>query len=87
MDLHPGSIPTAHRPVNGTKGPLPHGPVSKTRPWATSSQESQVCQGVAPPAQFAWVRARMRYADPTDPSAAKRTADAPPPTGISEFET
>ncbi len=66
---------------------LPSGQVSKTRPSGTSSQDSQVPHGVAPPAQFTLVPPRMRYAVAIDPSARKRTAEAPPISGTSEFET
>jgi len=59
---------------------------SWTWPTGFSSQDSQVPQGVGPPAQFWLVSVRMRYASAISPAALKRSAPAPPVKGISLFE-
>ena len=64
----------------------PVGSHSHTRPSSTSSQDSQVPQGVPPPEQFWAVPLRIRYASATCPRRSKRIAEAPP-WRVSEFET
>ena len=61
-----------------TPGPSPAGSHSHTRPVLVSSHDSQVAQGVAPPAQFRLVPDRIRYASTTSPLASNRTAPTPP---------
>lgn len=69
------------RPIAGrrTAAFTPQGSVSYTYPRVTSSQDSQVFHGVAPPAQLLFVSARIRYADVTVPEESNFTALAPPP--------
>ncbi len=69
------------RPIAGrrTAAFTPHGSVSYTYPRVTSSQDSQVFHGVAPPAQLLLVSPRMRYAEVTVPEALNFSAPAPPP--------
>ena len=43
--------------------------------------------GGGPPAQLTFVPPRIRYAAVIAPSAANRTAEAPPTSGTSELET
>ena len=64
----------------------PVGSHSHTSPDSTSSQDSQVPQGVPPPEQFWEVPPRIRYASATLPRRSKRIADAPP-WSVSEFDT
>src|SRR5918999_1724695 len=70
-------------------GRTPVGSHSHTRPSSCSSHDSQVPQGVGPPAQLEVVPARTRYARSTAPLGANSTPETPPPpgAGISELAT
>ena len=76
--------PIAGRATAAFAGPV--GGHSQMRPAGCSSPESQVPHGVAPPAQFPTVPARIRYALVMVPADEKRSALAPPVIA-SEFET
>ncbi|MNQ94885.1 hypothetical protein D3C85_1104230 [compost metagenome] len=61
---------------------------SQTMPLAYSSHDSQVFQGVGPPAQFVVVPFRIGYESTTVPFLSKRNAPTPPPFAlISELLT
>jgi hypothetical protein len=79
-------------PVKRRNGETPRSgvisPISmfQASPASCSSHDSQVPHGVGPPAQFALVPPRMRYARAMEPSGRKRIADVPAPVGASDSE-
>ena len=73
------NLPSAGR---ATAGATPNGSHSHTTPRETSSQESQVFHGVAPPAQLRSVPVRIAPASTIAPDASWTIRETPPP-GVS----
>src|SRR4051812_4866556 len=86
-----GSTATAswlNEPSAGRIVPCPAcpGAHSHTCPRSYSSHDSQVPQGVRPPAQLAFVPARIRYAPRIDPLFPNRIAELPAPVAAIDSE-